>query len=790
MSTNCNKRDMYNCLRHLPMWMMKCSPYSVVIMDLIEEILQIAISLITKSPPNDLMHISSSNFDLDAHSLKVHGIEILKPPPPFFQSSTAPTDYAVLLNIKAMRNSNEPFLYIEPNKAKEPTHYPRAEAALGVTHLQGEARHNKTVNIRQFPTTNFPVTLLVVICTLACSLINRKSSGCWIKVTDYYGTLNFEKPFSGFKKNGTINLETASNTSESKFSNTSDSNSSRNVINFSIGSLASGSSILGCSALLGSERETHLESLILVKDFKGNSNLSQSQLPGDDSKKHFDNATILSSMRNWNSSPFDKFYSVNADILFDKSSSPLQILVLQQDHKCSSSNSKRIKTKFWVPKGKRISNVSKSLQNSEESAQCPSLLRKDNLSLQHGTKGISTISTSISHKSDQPSDYQADKAYFSDGSFLVDVLKPGILKTNRDDQFVQKCKIGNALPVCIETTEIQNGLSVNAITATKSDVKNTSNESYMIFPDHSSQVSMGLSFSNCIRTLSITREFYNVKHSHTKTQTSDFLMISKSSKEIKLPSVVFRPNSSSAFSNYSYVQQSIGSLYFVSLQGALHTSIKETSASKACSSLSKPAKVSFHSHSLAFESQLETRNDGGYLDTLNDVFGNSSVNSMQTFGCQVETINAGDSYGHKMISHGVRNATHIGKKIRDEYAHARIQRIPTEKVGDIMILQKLTLEGLPDALSVCLEPTNGFLIQKNAHPNRFGTLPPPGAEKSIHLQYRKVQQGPVVFVTKHIISRALRNALKLTIPLDVIQFAHHKWEKLMQRISSFFRSFR
>jgi hypothetical protein len=122
---------MANNLRLLPLRMMKESVESDLILDVVEDMIEMSLSYISKFPPNDLVHSAASDLTLASAVAARHTIAMFQPLPNWVTAPFAPTDYAVLQQANALRSTcglNELELTKQKSTAK---YYPKALSATG-----------------------------------------------------------------------------------------------------------------------------------------------------------------------------------------------------------------------------------------------------------------------------------------------------------------------------------------------------------------------------------------------------------------------------------------------------------------------------------------------------------------------------------------------------------------------------------------------------------------------------------------------------------------------------------
>ena len=132
MATKTNLKNMHSALRLLPLQMMNDSLESDEIVEIVEDIIEMALSYVSRFPPDELLRAASSDVSLASVMAMAPTVSMLQPLPAWATVPSAPTDYAVLQQAKALRLSGETCLAVKKQKTLPSSKlYPRALAAAG-----------------------------------------------------------------------------------------------------------------------------------------------------------------------------------------------------------------------------------------------------------------------------------------------------------------------------------------------------------------------------------------------------------------------------------------------------------------------------------------------------------------------------------------------------------------------------------------------------------------------------------------------------------------------------------
>lgn len=123
-------KDLYNVLLALPAKMMQEILEADVIVDVLEDMIELALSYISRYPPAEMLSSALLDSSLASVAAKAPTIAMLQTAPDWTKVSSAPSDYALLQHAKAMRRSDMKYS-ASAHRTSSANAYPRAQAAIG-----------------------------------------------------------------------------------------------------------------------------------------------------------------------------------------------------------------------------------------------------------------------------------------------------------------------------------------------------------------------------------------------------------------------------------------------------------------------------------------------------------------------------------------------------------------------------------------------------------------------------------------------------------------------------------
>lgn len=130
MSTNPHIKDLNSSLHRLPTKLMQEILEADTIVDILEDMIEMALSYISRYPPEETLSSALTDSRLALVAAKAPTVAMFQTSPDWVKVASAPTDYAVLQNARAMRLS-ELKDWASSHRMSSANAYPRAQAAIG-----------------------------------------------------------------------------------------------------------------------------------------------------------------------------------------------------------------------------------------------------------------------------------------------------------------------------------------------------------------------------------------------------------------------------------------------------------------------------------------------------------------------------------------------------------------------------------------------------------------------------------------------------------------------------------